>query len=58
MKPLTFALKLIITLAIGLLLYFAGQSSVLRKCPPDQQGAKLLYSEQRTTGTVCSYQWR
>lgn len=55
MKPLSVALKLVITVAIGLLLYFAGQFSVLRECPPDQQGAKLLYSEQRSTGTVCSY---
>lgn len=55
MKPLSLALKLIIIVAIGLLLYFAGQLSVLRKCPADHHGAKLLHSEQRTTGTVCTY---
>lgn len=55
MKPLSLALKLIIIIAIGLPLYFAGQFSALRKCPADQHGAKLMYSEQRTTGTIYTY---
>lgn len=47
---------LIVILAAGLLpAYQIGKRASLRECPPDQQGAKLLYSEQRSTGTVCSY---
>lgn len=55
MKRLTFVLWLIVGFAAGELLYHAGRISVARECPPTQHRAKLLYSEQRGAGTVCTY---
>lgn len=40
---------------IGLYLYAAGQASILRTCPEEQQGRRLLSSEQRADGALCRY---
>ena len=55
MKRLTLVLWVILGFAIGEAVYHAGRQSIRRECPADQRGAKLLYSEQRSTGTVCTY---
>lgn len=41
--------------AAAALAFDAGKLASRRECPAAQQGAKLLYSEQRATGTVCTY---
>lgn len=54
--PLLWAVGLTaIAFALGLSLYQAGHAAALRECPPEQQGERLLSSEQRADGAVCRY---
>lgn len=54
--PLLWAVGLTaIAAALGLGLYQAGFTAALRQCPPIQHGERLLSSEQRADGVLCSY---
>lgn len=55
MKYLAIALGICLGWAVSQTIYTAGREATRRDCPPMQHGERLLYSEQRTGATICTY---